>query len=119
MLHDTRASLWIVGVGSGGEVPIDYTDPYSKMRRTGIFDSRFDADSLRRLALSGGGSYIAAPVADALSTAFSRLDNDEMTVRKSRVVSRRRPFSLPFLITAIGLLASTRFIRRFSLGALL
>jgi Ca-activated chloride channel family protein len=119
MLHDIGASLWVVGVGSGGEVPIDYTDPYSKMRRTGIFDSRFDADSLRKLALSGGGSYIAAPMADALSAAFSRLDNDEMTVRRSHVVSRRRPFSLLFLITAIGLLATVRFIRRFSLGALL
>jgi Ca-activated chloride channel family protein len=119
MLRDIGASLWVVGVGSGGEVPIDYVDPYSKMRRTGIFDSRFDADSLRGLALSGGGSYIAAPMADALSAAFSRLDNDEMTVRRSRIVSRRRQFSLPFLITAFGLLATVRFIRRFSLGALI
>ncbi|MDR2952855.1 MAG: VWA domain-containing protein [Treponema sp.] len=119
MLRDMGASLWVVGVGSGGEVPIDYVDPYTKVRRTGLFDSRFDAESLRKLSLAGGGAYIAAPMTDALSAAFSKLDNDEITVRRSRVLSRKKPLSFPFLIAAFSLLAGIRFIRRYSLGALL
>ncbi|MDR0443797.1 MAG: VWA domain-containing protein [Treponema sp.] len=119
MLREMGASLWVIGIGSSGEVPIDYVDPYTSMRRTGIFDSRFDSESMRRLSLAGGGVYITAPSADAFAGAFSRLDNSEITVRRSRVISRRQPSFLPFLISAIGLLASVRFVRRFLLGALL
>ena len=119
MLREMGVSLWIIGIGSAGEVPIDYIDPYTKVRRTGLFDSRFDADSLRRLSLSGGGAYIAAPSADALTAAFSRMDDDEIIVRRSRTVYRRRSSSLPILIAALGLLSGVRFVRRFSLGALL
>ncbi|MDR0487498.1 MAG: VWA domain-containing protein [Treponema sp.] len=119
MLRETGISLWVIGVGSQGEVPIDYVDPYTRVRRTGTFDSRFDSESLRRLSLSGGGTYIAAPSADAFVAAFSKLDDGEMTVRRARVVNRRHPCYLPFLISAAGLLAGVRFIRRSLLGAML
>ena len=117
MLRDIGVSLWIIGIGSGGEVPIDYVDPRTKMRRTGLFDSRFDSESLRRLSLSGGGVYIAAPSADALAAAFARLDEGELVVRRSGVSVRRRSCRLPFMLSALALLALVRFLRRAALGA--
>jgi len=119
MLREMGVSLWVIAVGSAGEVPIDYTDPYTKVRQTGTFDSRFDSESLRRLSLSGGGTYIAAPSADALAAAFSRLDDAEITIQRSRIINRRRPCALYFLTPAFFLLAAVRFIRRQLLGAVL
>jgi Ca-activated chloride channel family protein len=119
MLRETGASLWVIGIGSAGEVPIDYVDPYTRIRRTGIFDSRFNAESLRRLSLSGGGTYISAPSADAFAAAFSQLDNSEMTVQIPRIINRRRSVALQFLISAAVLLAAVRFIRRNILRAIL
>ena len=119
MLREIGVSLWVIGLGSAGETPIDYVDPYTRIRRTGIFDSRFDTESLRRLSVSGGGVYIAAPSADAFAAAFSQLDEGEITVQRSRIVNRRRSLSLHFLIPAIGLLAAVRFIRRNLLGAII
>jgi Ca-activated chloride channel family protein len=116
MLADLQISLYIVGIGSGGEVPIDYVDPYTKMRRTGVFDSRFDMENLRMLSSAGGGTLLSAPSAEALDAAFARIDDQELVVRRSGFVTRKRSCRLPFMLTALGLLAGLRFIRRFFLG---
>jgi Ca-activated chloride channel family protein len=117
MLRDLGIAVWIIGIGSGGEVPIDYVDPHTKIRRTGFFDSRFDAESLRRLSIAGNGTYIAAHSADALSAAFTRLDEQEMTIRRSGVAGRSRSCRLPFMLSALGLLAAARFVKRVILEA--
>jgi Ca-activated chloride channel family protein len=118
LLADAGISLWVIGVGSGGEIPIDYVDPLTRMRRTGIFDSRFDAEKLRSLSDAGGGVYIPAPSADSLTAAFSRISGEELTVNRSGTIVRRRSLHVPLLGTGLGLIVLARFIRRFFLGAL-
>jgi len=117
MLREMNISFWVIGLGSMGEVPIDYTDPYTNIRFSGIFDSRFDTESLVRLALTGGGTYIYAPSADAFASAFSRINEEEITIRISRVIHQKRSVSLYFLLPAIVLLVGARTIRRNILGA--
>ena len=117
ILRDMGVSFWVIAVGSAGEVPIDYIDPYTRIRSTGIFDSRYDTESLRRLAASGGGVYIAAANTTALTEAFLRLDESEMTVLRASIISRRRSVSLQFLVPAGLLIAAAKFTRRFILGA--
>jgi Ca-activated chloride channel family protein len=118
LLADSGVSLWVIGVGSGGEIPIDYVDPFTRMRRTGIFDSRFNEESLRSLSRAGRGVYLAAPSAEALAAAFSRISGEELTVsRFSTLVRRHSLFVLP-LAGGFGLIALARLVRRFFLGAL-
>jgi Ca-activated chloride channel family protein len=118
LLREMGVSLWIIGVGSAGEVPIDYIDPYTKVRRSGRFDSRFDIDSLRRLSITGGGTFIYAPSADSFAAAIAQLDDGEMTVQVSRTVSRSHSVAVYFLIPAILMLVMVKLSRRL-LGALL
>jgi Ca-activated chloride channel family protein len=118
-LRDVGAALWVVGVGGGGEVPIDYTDPVTRIRRTGVFDSRFNAGSLRSIARSGGGQYIGAPSAEAFSQALSLIDQGEMIIRRSGVINRTRSFQTPLVAVALALICAARFIRRHILGAFL
>ena len=117
MLKELGVSLWIIGIGSGGEVPIDYVDPFTRIRRTGLFDSSYDTEALRKISAAGGGNMISAPSADALAAAFARLDDQEMVVRRSGTVTRFYPCYLTFMIAALGLIATVRFVRRFFLGA--
>jgi Ca-activated chloride channel family protein len=117
MLGEMGVSLWVIGIGSGGEVPIDYIDPFTRVRRTGLFDSRYDIEALKRISSSGSGTWISAPSADALASAFARLDDQEMVVRRAGTVTRSRPFHLPFMVAALSFIAAARFIRRFFLGA--
>jgi Ca-activated chloride channel family protein len=116
VLRDLGLSLWVVGIGSGGEIPIDYVDPFTRMRRTGIFDSRFDSESLRAIAQAGEGVYIPAPSGEALAAAFSRIAREERIVSRSGVLIRRRNRHEPLIVLALALLAGSRFLRRCILG---
>jgi len=118
ILDEMGVSFWVIAVGTAGEVPIDYVDPYTRIRRTGTFDSRYDADSLRRLSAAGAGTFITAPSAETFAAAFNQLDDTEITVQRSRILNRRRSLSLHFLIPAVFLLVSVRFIKRYLLRAI-
>ncbi|MDR2535812.1 MAG: VWA domain-containing protein [Treponema sp.] len=119
VLPKLGVSLWIIGVGSGGEVPIDYLDPFTKVRRFGTFDSRFDSENLKAIARKGEGYYIGAPSADAFAHAFSRIDSSEMTIVRSGTVTRTKAFHIPFIIAGSILLLLVRFIRQYGLGSFL
>ena len=118
-LRDAGISFYVIAVGSAGEVPIDYTDPFTRIRRSGIFDSRYDIESLRRLSVTGGGTFISAPSADSLAAAFAQLDENEITIQRTRIVSRLSSVAFQFLIAAVVLIVSVKFIRRHILGAML
>jgi Ca-activated chloride channel family protein len=119
MLPKMGVSLWVIGVGSRGEIPISYVDPLTRVRRTGTFKSLFNLESLEQIALKGEGIWIAAPSAEAFSAAFARLDQGEMTIRRSGVSRRTRPFQGIFIFGALFLILAARLIRRHILGALL
>jgi Ca-activated chloride channel family protein len=116
VLRDLGLSLWVVGIGSGGEIPIDYVDPFTRMRRTGLFDSRFDSESLKAIAQAGEGIYLPAPSGEALIAAFSRIAGEERIVGRSGVLIRRSSRHEPLIILALALLAGSRFLRRCLLG---
>ena len=119
MLGEIGVSLWVIGVGSSGIIPIDYIDPMTRMRRSGTFESRYDPESLRSLAARAQGHWVHAPEVDAFTAAFARLDQEEMVIRRSGSIRKVEPLHVFFIIAALALLWGGRFIRRYFLGALL
>ena len=119
LLREMGVSFWVIAVGSAGEVPIDYIDPYTRIRRTGIYDSRYDAESLRRLSASGSGTFISAFSSGAFAEAFSQLDDAETTVLRSRIIHKKKPLIFEFLVSAVLVLAGIKFIRKYLLKAIL
>jgi Ca-activated chloride channel family protein len=111
-------SLYVIGLGSGGEVPVNYVDPVTKIRRTGVLDSRFDPETLKTIAQKGGGTWLSAPSAEAFYAAFLRLDQEEMIVGRSASIARTRSIRRPFILGALLLLALAWFVRRVILGEL-
>jgi Ca-activated chloride channel family protein len=118
-IREQGASLWVIGIGSSGEVPVDYVDPVLNVRRTGSFESRFDPESLRAIARKGGGTYIAAPSGAAFASAFDRLDRSELAVRRFAPVTSRQDLSVPVILAALACLLIPRLFRLWYLGALL
>ena len=117
ILGDMGVSLWVIGVGSSGMVPIDYVDPVSRVRRTGTFDSRYDVQSLISLAQSGSGTWIPAVSAEAFSLAFEQLDEAEMIIRRQGNVVHKEPFHFFFIMTGLVLIFIVRFFRIYIMGA--
>jgi len=118
-IREIGASFWVIAIGTAGEVNIDYTDPYTKIRRVGVFDSRYDTESLRRLSATGGGTFLLASSADAFSSAFSQLDSSEITVQRSRIINRKRSVFFHFFIPAVLLIITVKFTRRNLLRAVI
>lgn len=116
MLSDIGSSLYVIGIGTGGEVPIDYTDPFTRIRHVGMFDSRFDTEALIRLSAAGNGMWIPAPSADALAAAFNIVDYQEFVARRSSLVIRSRSLFRVLMLTALGGIFFARFSRRVFLG---
>ncbi|GHU47989.1 hypothetical protein FACS1894200_04230 [Spirochaetia bacterium] len=119
LINEQGIALWIIGLGSGGEVPIDYIDPISRVRRTGIFDSRFNAEALRELAAAGGGTYLSASSKEALSEAFFQINDTEFIPVKTATIKTSHSLADPFIAIAAALIIIVRFIRLHVLGALL
>ena len=119
MLGEIGTSLWVIGVGSSGEIPINYVDPFTRMRRTGTFESRYDPEVLKRIADRAGGHWIQAPHADQFTAAFAYLDEGEMVIRRSGVTRKEEPLYGLFIIMALGLIWGARVVRCHILGALI
>jgi Ca-activated chloride channel family protein len=119
MLGELGVTLWVIGVGSSGDVPISYVDPATRMRRTGTFESGYDAEKLKNIAIKAQGHWIQAPQAETFAAAFSRIDQGEMIIRRSGSVRREEPLYAVFTLIALAFLCGVRFVRRYILGALL
>jgi Ca-activated chloride channel family protein len=119
MLGEMKISVWIIGVGSSGEIPVSYVDPITRMRRTGTFESRYDPENLKSIAQRAGGFWIHAPSAEAFVAAFSQLDQGETIIRRTGSVKREEPLYTFFAAAALAVLCGVRVIRRYILGAIL
>jgi Ca-activated chloride channel family protein len=108
LLPDMKVSLWVIGVGKSGEVPIDYVDPYRSVRRTGLFESRFDPENLKEIALSAGGEYLSASSASAFAAAFTRINDAEALVIRQGLLTKTVPYHEPILLAGALLLLLLR-----------
>lgn len=77
--------IYAVGIGTEGEVSIEYTDPSTGKLKQGEFISRFNEGLLRELADTSGGRYFSADSPGALSTVLRAIDSLESTERRVKV----------------------------------
>ena len=74
-------TVYTLGIGSSGTVPIDYEDPKTGKKYTGFLNSSFDAGSLRQIAQAGGGRYFEILSLDDLSLALTVISRNESSVQ--------------------------------------
>jgi Ca-activated chloride channel family protein len=100
----------IVGVGSDGEVPLNYVDPGTGSRRSGVYVSGFDRGALEAIAARGGGGYYDAVDGPALVSAFARISERSLSLSRTRSVATERPLLPHFLTLAFAALALARLL---------
>ena len=119
VLGEMGVSLWVIGVGSGGVIPISYVDPVTQIHRAGYYDSRYDPEALITIAERGQGHWIHAHRAEVFADAFEQINQEEMVIRRSGSIRREEPLYVFFIIAALAFIWGARFVRRHILGALL
>lgn len=112
-------SLFVLGVGTKGEVPIEYVDPLTGTRYAGTLQSDFNETALRDIAERGGGTYVSASSAEALSAVFAQIGESVQSSGGSWTKSVEEPIHEPFIVAALALAAVAWLLRRLVMGAVL
>lgn len=64
-------TVYVVGVGSKGSVPIEYVDALTGKIYSGYLESNFNSASLRKIASIGNGRYFEVKTAEELNNTLS------------------------------------------------
>ncbi|QTQ11058.1 VWA domain-containing protein [Treponema parvum] len=73
--------LYTVGLGTRGNVPLQYTDPVTGKVFNGYLESDFDPAPLQKIALMTDGRYFSAETVAGLSAALNNISNREKVVQ--------------------------------------
>lgn len=93
--------IYVIGLGTQGEVPIEYTDPETGMLKKGFFNSRFNEELLEQIANTAGGRYFSAKSPGALASVFRTIDSIESGEKRSKILIRTE--ARYFVFVLIGL----------------
>jgi Ca-activated chloride channel family protein len=107
-------SLFVIGIGSGGETILDYVDPQTNRHRRGLYDSRYDTESLARIAEKGEGIFLEARTGDELGRAFFRVSEGAMFPVRVETLHTAESRAGLFIAAALAIVTLS-FIVRFSL----
>ena len=111
--------LYVVGIGTKGTIPIEYTDPKTGKTKSGYLESNYNSSALRKIAMTGGGRYFEVRTLEELkfsldSVASQEAGNQTFTYRNSE-----RPLYKYFTLSAILLFLAAVFIRLILLKGIL
>lgn len=110
--------VYVIGVGTRGEVPLEYTDPASGKRFSGMFRSAFDEGALRDIAERTGGRYFSVQSAGALGSVFTKIGEEQtVDVRVKTVLATRQLYPL-FLVAGLACLMIGFAVETLLLGVL-
>lgn len=116
LCREQGISLYILGVGSRGPVPIDYTDPVTGKTYSAILNSDFDSASLKKIARAGNGRYFELVSFENLSRGLSKIVNDESVAQNWTYKTRYSSYSDRCLLWALLAFALSIVIKRLFLN---
>lgn len=112
-LAETKGiTLYVLGIGTTGSVPLEYTDPRDGKFHAGYFQSKYDSQYLSRLAASGAGSFFSIETINALTLAFNSINKGESVIQSYRMKNYDTHYYYYFLFVAGILFAFAWFIKR-------
>ena len=104
--------IYVIGIGSQGEVTIEFRDPQTGKVTRGRWNSRFDEKLLARIAESAGGRYFSAKSPGALASVFRIIDSIETGEKRTKTIIRiERKYHL-FILAGLCCILFEFFIRK-------
>ena len=112
LAKDNNITIYVVGIGSKGKVPIEYTDPSSGKLYSGYLDSNFNPASLKKIASLAAGRYFEAQTLEELSDILTNVSKTENVSQNYTYRTINRLFYKQFITAAIILFLLAWFIKR-------
>lgn len=111
--------FFVVGIGSSGELAIDYDDPLSGKHYSGTLDSFFDETELKEIASRGEGLFFPVTEIEDFESSFAKIGASVPVTPVSWSRTLEEPLEYPFLVAAVFFFALAWLVRRLFLGSLL
>jgi Ca-activated chloride channel family protein len=100
LAKENGITLYTLGIGTAGSVPLEYVDPSSGKVYSGYLDSEFNAAYLERLALAGGGRYFGVQSSAELSAALNDIRKQENVIQSYHIRTTDDAFYDEFILAA-------------------
>ncbi len=71
LIRSLNIPLYLIGIGTNAQVPLEFTDPKTGMAYSGTLEGGFNEDFLKSLAVPPLGAYFSAGVGRAASSRSS------------------------------------------------
>ncbi len=109
---DNNITIYVVGIGSKGKVPIEYTDPVTRRVYSGYLDSNFNPASLKKISAIAGGKYFEAQTLNELSDVLNTVSKAESVSQTFTYRTVNKLFYQKFISVALILFILAWFLRR-------
>lgn len=119
MARQLNVAIYTIGIGTTGEIQLEFLDPESGKIISGTFNSRFDEELLKEIASETGGSYYRAISTATLSTIFKNIDTRETGERLTRLLVEKEYLHRWFIMASLILIFTALFLRRLVLREVL
>ena len=109
---DNNITVYVVGLGTKGRVPIEYTDPSTGKLYSGYLDSNFNPASLKKISSMAGGRYFEAQTVSELADTLATVTKIEAVTQNFTYRTVNKLYYKQFISAAIILFVLAWFIRR-------
>jgi len=119
LIRSLNIPLYLIGIGTSAEVPLEVTDPKTGMAYSGTMEGGFNEDFLKSLAVPPLGAYFSAGSSGSLESIFLAIDNRESATKRVKVEVHNDPLFGSLLMAALGSLAMFFVLRKLILKEIL
>ena len=105
-------TVYTIGLGTEGEIPLEYTDPSTGKRFSGLYQSGFDEESLKLIADLTGGTYFHAVGRGILTRIGEIIDSLETREVRTAIEPKHTPYHRQFILAGFILVAAGFIVRK-------
>ena len=119
LASDNHIPVYVIGIGTKGTVPIEYSDPVTGKLYSGYLDSNFNSNSLKRICTASGGRYFEVTTSEEFLRTFETVVKTESTNQNYTYRTVTQSCFKKILLCAIILFLTGWFIKRILLREML
>lgn len=109
---DNQINIYVLGIGSKGRVPIEYTDLQTGKLYSGYLESDFNANSLKKIAEIGNGRYFEVRTLEELARTLASVAKTEIVSQSFTYKTITTNYYQQVLFFALVLFVIAAFFKR-------
>ncbi|WP_407428138.1 VWA domain-containing protein [Treponema sp.] len=119
LANENDISLYALGIGTKGSVPVEYIDPKTGKIHSGFYESDFNTAPLEEIASIASGKYFGIESLSALSSSLTEISHREDSFQTFHYRSSDKNYYSVFLMISVIIFVSLWIVRRLFLSEVL